>query len=564
MVGQARSSFGGETRAQTCGLEAPGLHAAGNAPSDLAVADFDEDGMLDIAFTDWATSRVGVMRGTGLDGTGRATFAAPVYYPTNAQPVSIASADFNEDGILDLAVIQESAGRLSILLGQGSGGVGNGTFAPRTDFTIGSLPRDIEIADFNEDGILDIATVQQLGDRLAVLDGRGTAGVGNGTFGPPRTFYVADDPIGLASGDFDRDGILDIAIAKLSGLRVLRGTGTGGVGDGSFGFMFQSSAGILPGCSDVLVADFNGDTFLDLAVLKNTSGSIVMMSGNGAGSFAQTAAYAVGYNPEHVIGADVNADGLLDLVASNAGSFTATVLPGLPGGTFGAGLLLTCGNQPGGLAGGDFDGDGYTDLAIACEGSDHIALYPGGCPELATPAATSAVSADVLDGRVRVVWSVEGGDGSAFDVLRSEDGAAWVPVTRAFADGTERLVYEDGDIVAGRRYGYALRAAGAPGSAPLARVWVDVPEWALALSVQPNPSRGVPLQVAFTLPVSAPVRIELLDVSGRRVDALESRTFGAGRHTAVLGVRRALAPGRYVVRLIVRNETRTATAVVLR
>lgn len=560
--GTARSSFSGETQAGVCGLEAPALHPAGNAPSDLTVADFDEDGILDVAFTDYASARIGVMRGTGLGASSRAGFTAPVYYPTNLQPVSIAHADFDEDGILDLAVVQEGSGRLSILLGQGAAGTGNGLFGPRTDFNIGAAPRDIEIADFNADGILDIATVQQLGDRVAILDGRGTAGVGDGTFAAPRTFYVADDPNGLATGDFNRDGILDLAVAKESGLRVLRGTGTGGVGDGSFGFLFQSQAGVLPNCSDVLVADFNGDLFLDLAVLKNTSSSIVIMQGNGAGTFAQTASYPVGHAPGHAIQMDANTDGLLDLVTSNGGSFTATVLLGRPGGTFAPGWLLECGDAPGGLASGDFDGDGYEDLVVACQGSDHLALYPAGCPDVATPVLTSALSAEVLDGRVRVVWSVAGG--GEFEIVRSEDGTGWTGIATAFPDGSGRIVFEDVTIQPGGRYGYALRPRDVPGAAPIAAVWVDVPAWRLALSVTPNPSRGAPLRVELTLPTTAAARLELLDVGGRRIDALDLPPLGAGRHVFALAAHRVLPPGRYLVRLAFQGKIRTAAAVILR
>jgi hypothetical protein len=328
--------------------------------------------------------------------------------------------------------------------------------------------------------------------------------------------------------------------------------------------MFQSQAGVLPGCSDVLAADIDGDQLLDLAVLKNTMSSIVIMKGNGAGSFAQSGAHEVGYNPEHMIRLDANSDGILDLVATNAGSFTATVVPGLPGGAFAPGWLLECGTNPGGLAGGDFDGDGYTDLVIASEGSDHVSVYPAGCPDLATPVLASAQSAQLLGDRVRIVWHISGSTVDDLDVLRSAPGEEWAVAATLFPDGSGRIVHEDLDVEPGRRYGYALRDHDDPAATPIAAVWVEVPAWTLQLGVRPNPTHGASLRVEFTLPVATRGRLELLDVSGRRIDRIDTEKFGAGRHTVVLAAGRVLPPGHYRVRLVSGRETRTATAVVLR
>jgi hypothetical protein len=350
----------------------------------------------------------------------------------------------------------------------------------------------------------------------------------------------------------------------LSGLRVLRGGGTGGVGNGTFAFMFQSQAGVLPGSSEVLAADLDGDQLLDLAVLKNTMSSIVIMKGDGAGGFAQIGAHAVGYNPEHMLRMDANSDGTLDLVATNAGSFTATVVPGLAGGAFAEGWLLECGTNPGGLAAGDFDGDGYEDLVIASEGSDHVSVYPAGCPDLATPVLASVQSAEALDGRVQVVWHVPGSAAAGIDVLRGESGREWTVAATLYPDGSGRIFHEDRDVVPGRRYGYALREHGNPAATPVAAVWVDVPAWTLHLGVHPNPARGAPLQVELILPRAERGRLELLDVSGRRIDRIDTQKFGAGRHTVVLAAGRVLPPGHYRVRLVCGRETRTATAVVLR
>jgi len=92
---------------------------------------------------------------------------------------------------------------------------------------------------------------------------------------------------------------------------------------------------------------------------------------------------------------------------------------------------------------------------------------------------------------------------------------------------------------------------GVPGAAPLAFT-LD--------PVRPNPARGGALTVRFTLPTTAPARLELLDVSGRRIT---SQDVGAGQHTLDLGRGRQLAPGLYLVRLTQGANTRTTRVAVL-
>ena len=79
---------------------------------------------------DFGGNAVSILRGQGAGGAGNGTFAAAVHYalPSGAFPIALASGDFNGDGILDLAVADEEAAGVSLLFGQGAGGVGNGTF----------------------------------------------------------------------------------------------------------------------------------------------------------------------------------------------------------------------------------------------------------------------------------------------------------------------------------------------------------------------------------------------------------------------------------------------------
>jgi len=179
-------------------------HDVGQDPNWVMVGDFNRDGKLDLAVVDGQgnayTSAVLILLGNG-DGT----FQSPVSYPLNTNAASGATADFNGDGKLDIAVV-DNIGLVSILLGNG-----DGTFQARTDYSVGSLPwGSLAIGDFNEDGHLDIAVANSGSNSVSVLLGNG-----DGSFQPQIPASTGSFPQGVVAGDFNRDGRLDLAVADL-------------------------------------------------------------------------------------------------------------------------------------------------------------------------------------------------------------------------------------------------------------------------------------------------------------------------------------------------------------
>jgi len=141
----------------------------------------------------------------------------------------------------------------------------------------------------------------------------------------------------------------------------------------------------------------------------------------------------------------------------------------------------------------------------------------------------------------------------------------WDALGRIWADGTGRLVYQDTQVIAGTRYGYRLGVMEAGQEVFLGETWMDVPvtpELALA-GFRLNPARQ-DLSIAFSLPDASPARLELLDVSGRRIAAREVGTLGSGSHVVTLGDERRLVPGTYLLRLSRGTRTLTARGVLLR
>lgn len=180
----------------------------GHPISDVTIGDFNGDGKLDLAVVGRDPADVQSASVSILLGKGDGTFRAPVRYRLNTNPCSVATADFNADGKLDLVVL-DNVGVASILLGNG-----DGTFQPRVDYPVGSFPYgSIGIGDLTGRGRLDLAVASGGSSSVTILFGNG-----DGTFQPQGLrFATATLPQGVAVGDFKRNGRLDLAVAARSG-----------------------------------------------------------------------------------------------------------------------------------------------------------------------------------------------------------------------------------------------------------------------------------------------------------------------------------------------------------
>ena len=173
------------------------------------------------------------------------------------------------------------------------------------------------------------------------------------------------------------------------------------------------------------------------------------------------------------------------------------------------------------------------------------------CPNFAalqtfqSPTATlaSLVSAEVRDGRARVVWQTA--SSAAATIERSRGGEPWSTLSIGVPDGLGRISIVDDDLIPGVAQGYRLRLAS--GDA-LAEVWLTVPSLSFALGApRANPSDDG-LSVSLTLPDAAPARLELLDVTGQLRLTRELGSLGSGRHEIMLARAGELTPGLYFVR----------------
>jgi hypothetical protein len=369
--------------------EPPTYGTAGVQPDAVAVGDVNGDGNPDLVVANSCESNCG-SNSEGLVmvllGNGTGTFTPGAKYPTGGyKSSSVAIADVNGDGKPDIVVANrcstsncESGGSVSVLLGNG-----NGTFqAAQTFASGGDTSLSVAIADFNADGNLDLAVANECQDS-SCANGSVTIllGNGNGTFQTAQVFasggYETDS---VAVGDFNGDGIPDLVLANQcqdstcqnGSVSVLLGNGNG---------TFQTASSYSSGAAQansVALTDLNGDGNTDLVVSNLCesasdcgSGAVSSLLGTGIGTFHTAHVFGSGGQDAYsVVAADFNGDGFPDVVVTNStgtcvllgtgtGQFR-TALPYYPGGNF--------------VATSDFNGDGKPDVAVVEEEVSKVAI----------------------------------------------------------------------------------------------------------------------------------------------------------------------------------------------
>jgi hypothetical protein len=369
------AALGTATGAGGTGFTTGPTSATGSAPTSVAVGDFNGDGIPDLVTANSAGNTMSVLLGNG-DGT----FTLKSSPAVGNAPYSFAIGDFNGDGILDMAVancgncsyFSYNSNTVTVLLGNG-----DGTFTTKSTLTVGTAPEFVAIGDFNGDGIPDLAVTNGSDNTITVLLGNG-----DGTFTTKSTLTVGAAPRFLVVSDFNGDGIPDLAVANSgdSTVTVLLGNG-----DGTFSF--KSSPAAAPSNLVLVVGDFNGDGIPDLATANE--GVVTVLLGNGDGTFTAKTSSATDYYYVGIVVGDFNGDGILDLALSSCGSHCGgvnqvPVLLGNGDGTFSTGPMLTPGYLPFSLAVADFNGDGTQDLASASFDDDTVTVLLNNISETAT------------------------------------------------------------------------------------------------------------------------------------------------------------------------------------
>jgi hypothetical protein len=271
------------------------------------------------------------------------------------------ASDFNEDGRLDLGIVNEDTGDLRLFLNQGGGQFGP-LVQPPTPIGLGTSPN--EPGDYDNDGHADLAATQYSINRFSVVLGNG-----NATFGPPQTQTVPSVPAGLAVLDVDGDADWDAVTASVGGNTLALLLNNAGV----FGAPASFEGG-GNGEYGVAAGDMNGDGILDLVVGTQLDSSVRVRLGNGNGTFSPAGSAGAGGAVWMVALGDLNGDGWLDVTTANGGTGNGATLLGNGDGTLQAAVTRTCGGSCVATDLGDLDGDGDLDWILSSYGAAQFRL----------------------------------------------------------------------------------------------------------------------------------------------------------------------------------------------
>lgn len=342
-------------------------------PLAVAIGDLNADGRLDIVTANHVSFATGGFGSVSvLLGNGSGTFGARTDYRTPTSPTSVAIADLSSDGIPDV-VVPASANPSSVSLIYGNG---DGTLQDKRDWLSGDGPSEVAFGDFNRDGKLDIAA----GDAGQVAPGdKFTVSILIAYFNPKVLYPTDRQPLGIASGDLNHDGFLDLVTVGYqipneftvfsSAASVLLGRG-----DGTFTAPTSFSIADYPWA--VKLADLNGDGTLDLLSACTSSSSVSVLLGNGDGTFGAHRDFQVREGTGSLCVADFNRDGRIDVATT--GSAWISVLLGQGDGTFAPSIdMASASGTPGEgqITTADLNGDGWPDLAVAHNFLDTVGVF---------------------------------------------------------------------------------------------------------------------------------------------------------------------------------------------
>ena len=323
--------------------------AAGPQPNDIAIADFNSDGHLDLAIANHSVPQFTLLLGDGK-GSFHPAPGSPFTITTKPHSHGIAAADFNGDGNIDVAIESWADDKVTVILGNGKGGFAT----PGTQYAVGRHPYErLRAADVDGDGRPDIVTGNFEGANVSVLlsevgknpaaaagpersegsDVHPAAAAADSDFHPaPGSPYPCPaDPFGLVLADVNGDGKIDVILAHYSGhasdpsadaVSVLLNQS----GKASFHLSpaTRYDAGHLPVA--VAVGDINGDKHPDIAVADLGGGGVTVLLGDGHGAFRSAGFWATGKGLAGIAVGDLNGDGKADVVTADTEANQITIL----------------------------------------------------------------------------------------------------------------------------------------------------------------------------------------------------------------------------------------------
>jgi Concanavalin A-like lectin/glucanases superfamily/FG-GAP-like repeat len=342
----------------------------GSGPDSVAAADVNGDGQVDLVCANYYGDSLSVLTNDGVGG-----FVLSGTYPVGGYPSPVITADVNKDGKTDLISVNGLDSSLSVLTNNGSGG-----FVLAGTYHVSNPPTSVVAADVNGDGNVDLISANWggggsggVGTTLTVLTNNGTGG-----FAVASSPIVDNLPFSVTAADVNGNGKIDLICASWGNniLSVLTNNGSGG-----FVLSCTNVVGNEP--RSVIAADVNGDGKVDLICANTGNGSgntLTVLTNNGNGRFTLSSSPVVGRGAIAVAAADVNGDGWVDLISANNGDSTLSVLTNNGSGGFVLATNLSVGSGPNAVTAADLNGDEKVDLISANSGNNTLSVLTNATP----------------------------------------------------------------------------------------------------------------------------------------------------------------------------------------